>query len=61
MDEQYRVEDLAAEEIAELLSMDGVDLTEAQADALHDFIQRVGGFENARAAVEMLLGMDKAA
>ena len=56
-----RIQDLAADEIAELLAMEGSDLTEEQAADLLDFITRVGGLENAYSAVEMLIQLEKAA
>lgn len=52
---------LAADEIAELLAMDGSDLTEEQAAALRDFIRQIGGLENAYNAVELLSQLEKAA
>jgi len=61
MSDQIRIQDLAADEIAELLAMEGSDLTEEQAADLRDFITRVGGLENAYSAVEMLSQLEKAA
>ena len=61
MHEEYRIEDLPADEIAELLADDGTDLSEAQAAGLKLFIEQLGGLENALAAIEMLCEMEKAA
>jgi hypothetical protein len=56
-----RIQNLAADEIAELLVAEGSALTEEQAADLRDFITRVGGLENAYSAVEMLNQLEKAA
>lgn len=61
MPDQIRIQDLAADEIAELLAMEGSDLTEEQAADLRDFIEQIGGIENAYAALEMLSQLEKAA
>jgi hypothetical protein len=61
MPSHIRIQDLAADEIAELLAAEGSDLTEKQAADLRDFITRVGGLENAYSAVEMLGQLEKAA
>ena len=61
MSNHVRIQDLAADEIAELLAMEGSDLSEEQAADLRDFIARVGGLENAYSAVEMLSQLEKAA
>ena len=61
MSNYIRIQDLPADEIAELLAMEGSDLTEEQAADLRDFITRVGGLENACSAVEMLSRLEKAA
>jgi len=61
MPDQIRIQDLAAHEIAELLAMEGSDLTEGQAADLRDFIEQIGGIENAYAALEMLSQLEKAA
>jgi len=61
MSDQIPIQDMAADEIAELLAAEGTDLTEEQAAALRDFIDRVGGLENAFSAVEMLSQSEKAA
>ncbi len=56
-----RVQDLSATEIAEILAADGNDLTADEATALQKFIEDIGGFENALAAVEMLEELEQAA
>lgn len=61
MDDEYRIEDLAADELAELLAEEGADLNDDQALALKQFIEQIGGFENALLAVEMLGQIEKAA
>ena len=61
LDDEIRIEDLSADEIAELLGDEGQELTEEQAAELRDFIERVGGLENAFQAVQMLSELEKAA
>ena len=61
MSDEIRIQDMNADEIAELLAAEGSDLSEEQASALRDFIDRVGGIENALSAVEMLCDLEKAA
>ena len=51
-----RIEEMTDKEIAELLNV-----TEEQAAALRDFVQHVGGMQNARQAVDMLGRISKAA
>jgi hypothetical protein len=61
MSEPYRVEDLASDEIRELLATEGEDLTEQEAVALRDFIYRIGGIENAVLAIDLLDELENAA
>ena len=61
MDEEIEIQDLAADEIRELLSMEGSELDEQQAAALKMFIRDIGGLENALAAVAMLDELEQAA
>ena len=61
MIEPYRVEDLASDEIRELLAAEGNDLTDQEAVALRDFIYRIGGIENAVLAIDLLDELEKAA
>jgi len=55
------VQDLNATEIAEILAADGSQLTPDEAAALQKFIEDIGGFENAFAAVDMLGELEHAA
>lgn len=61
MDDEIDIQDLAADEIRELLSMEGSELDEQQAAARKTFIRDIGGLENALAAVAMLDELEKAA
>ena len=61
MSDEIRVQDLEADEIAALLSWKGSDLTEEQAAALREFIEHIGGIENACNAIEMLSDLEEAA
>jgi len=61
MAESIRIQDMMPDEIAELLAAEHRDLTEEQAGALQEFIEHIGGVENACNAVEMLSQLDKAA
>jgi hypothetical protein len=63
MDDEIEIDiqDLAADEIRDLLLEEGSELDEQQAAALKQFIQDIGGLENALAAVAMLDGLEKAA
>ena len=61
MDDEIDIQDLAADEIRELLLVDGSELSEQQAAALKQFVQDIGGMENALAAVAMLDELEKAA
>jgi len=56
-----RVQDLPADEIAALLAQRGSEVSPQQAIALQEFIQEIGGVENARSAVEMLKQLRNAA
>jgi hypothetical protein len=61
MSETLRIQDLPAHDIAELLAEDGNDLSPRQVIALQQFIEDIGGIENAYAAVEMLSELENAA
>jgi hypothetical protein len=61
MDDEVRIQVLAADEIRELLLEEGSELDEQQAAALKEFIAEIGGLENALAAVEMLRELEEAA
>jgi hypothetical protein len=56
MDEKIRVEEMHADEIAELL-----EVNEEQAAAIREFIQSVGGIENAEEALALLSRLPHAA
>lgn len=63
MDDEIEIEiqDLATDEIRELLLEEGSELDERQAAALKIFIEDIGGLENALAAIAMLDGLENAA
>jgi hypothetical protein len=61
MPDKIRIQSLPAEEIAALLAKVGNDVSPEQAAALQEFIEDIGGLENACAAVEMLSQLRKAA
>jgi hypothetical protein len=54
MSTKLRIQDLPAEEIAELLAKSDKEVTLRQAVAIQEFITDIGGVQNALAAVEML-------
>jgi len=49
------------DEIAELLVARDCDLTEEQASAVHEFIEHIGGIENAFDAVALLSQLKRSA
>jgi hypothetical protein len=61
MDEEIRMEDLADDELAELLAEEGTELSESEAVALKQLIEQLGGIENAMQAIEMLHQVERAA
>jgi hypothetical protein len=61
MDDEIEIQDLEAYEIRELLLDQGSEVDEEQAAAIKQFIEDIGGLENALAAVEMLDSLQKAA
>ena len=61
MDDEIDIQDLADDEIRELLLEEGSEVDEHQAAAIKQFIQDIGGLENALAAVAMLDELEKAA
>ena len=61
MDDEIHIQDLAADEIRELLLDEGSELDEQQAAALKEFIAEIGGLENVRAVFEMLDRLEEAA
>jgi hypothetical protein len=61
MDDEIDIQDLDAYEIRELLLDQGNEVDEEQAAAIKQFIEDIGGLENALAAVAMLDSLEKAA
>jgi hypothetical protein len=61
MDDEIDIRDLDAYEIRELLLDQGNEVDEEQAAAIKQFIEDIGGLENALAAVAMLDSLEKAA
>ena len=61
MSDTIRIQDLAADEIRELLTEEGSELDEQQAAALQEFIAEIGGLENALSAIAMLSELEDAA
>jgi hypothetical protein len=55
----YRIDDLSAREIQAALVVDLGELPEEEARAIRDFIDRIGGRENAWMAVEMLCEIER--
>lgn len=56
-----RIQDLPAEEIAELLEKQGPEVPASLVADLKVFIDEIGGIDNADAAVEMLSELEAAA
>ncbi len=50
----FHIDDLPAEQIRAALTVDLGELPEEEAYAIQDFIDRIGGMDNALSAVEML-------
>ena len=61
MSATIRIQDLPAEEIATLLAKDGNDVSPRQVVALRQFVEDIGGMENACAAGDMLSQLRRAA
>jgi hypothetical protein len=61
MSETIRIQDLAVDEIRELLTEEGRAVDDQQAAALRDFITEIGGLENALSAMAMLDELEDAA
>jgi hypothetical protein len=55
------IHDMPPNEIAELLAAEDGDLTEGQAGAVQEFIEDIGGIENAYQAVDMLKQLEETA
>lgn len=54
MPERKRIDNLSPQAIAELLSTPSFLLSDDEAIAVDDFVDRIGGIENAWLAVDML-------
>ena len=61
MDDELEIHDFTTEQLRVLLSEEGSELNEQQAAALKQFIEDIGGMENALAAIAMLDGLEEAA
>lgn len=61
MQTPLRIQDLPAEEIAELLERQGQKVPPSLAADLKLFVEEIGGIENANAVVEMLGELEAAA
>ncbi len=61
MDDESHIQDLATDEIRELLLEAGSEVDDQQAAALKQFIQEIGRLENALAAIALLDGLQEAA
>jgi hypothetical protein len=59
--ETIRIQDLAVDEIRELLTEEGRVVDDQQAAALRDFITEIGGLENALSAMTLLDELENAA
>ena len=53
------LDNLPAEQIRAALSFDPEELSEEEAFAIRDFLQRIGGLENALLAVKMLQEIER--
>ena len=51
---RFRIDDMPAKQIKAALALDVDRLPDDEASAIRDFIQRIGGKENAELAVKML-------
>ncbi len=54
-----RIDDLPAVELKVLLEVDPGNLPESVNGAIRDFVQRIGGIENAQLAVQMLEELER--
>jgi len=54
-----RIDDLPAEQLQAALAVDRDELPEEEAQAIEEFLARIGGWENAILAVEMLGELEK--
>ena len=61
MPDHVRIQDLSAREIAALLARSSENVPNEHAGSLRNFINDIGGIENAYAAVEMLSELENTA
>ena len=61
MTNPLRVHELSAEALAAALTSLDSDTTPEQLLAIEQFVERIGGIENARLAIEMLSQIERAA
>jgi len=54
-----RIDDLPAGELKALLETDPDEVSESVSRAIEDFVQRIGGIENAHLAAEMLEELER--
>lgn len=54
-----RIDDLPAEQLQAALAVDRDELPEEEARAIEEFLARIGGWENAILAVELLGELEK--
>jgi len=55
-----RIDSLSADELRAALSVDLDELTEEEAFAIRDFVDRIGGIDNAYLAIELLEELEEA-
>ncbi len=60
MPDQKNIDDLTPDEIKSLLNFDD-DLTDEQIIEIKNFLERIGGIENAREAIERLSEIEEVA
>lgn len=58
---QVRIQDLSADELEAVLAAVGDDIRANDLLAIQHFVQRIGGLENARLAIETLREIEDAA
>jgi hypothetical protein len=56
-----RIDSLSTDELRAALSVDLNELPEEEAFAIRDFVDRIGGIENAYLAIELLEELEEAA
>ena len=59
MTDPMHIQDMTAAQISQLLMANDCELTAGQATALGEFVERIGGMENAWTAVKMLGEMEQ--